>query len=302
MANADGKDPRGDSEEQDTDEQFADHPELAPSEGRIPVERIKDLEAEAHRRAEAGDAVDDAGDRHHKLELNFALNQDFAGDEASLPTDADYSRGSGYIGGKLEGEEHSGESNPVGIRPMGFDSSLEQERNREAILREEEESVGDWSAHPPDPESAISQGRDIRHPDQVTGIQAFGRDVGATGLDQEDREEQGTGPARTPPSPEHKLWASVLRRLGGSSPGSEENLQLSDRFSRVQFPADRNGVINRIEPGAEFRIREGISVDLKEAVEHSRLKLFRNLGDLVDCVKDELRRQEAAGIRLMKTA
>lgn len=302
MAQEEGKNPRGDSDEHDTDEQFADHPELAPSESRISVERIKDLEAEAQRRAQAGDAVDDAGDRQRKLELDFALNQDFAGDESSLATDADFSRGSGYIGGKLEGEGPSGERNPVGIHSQGFDSSQEQERNRDAILKEEAESVGDWSAHPPEADSEISQGRDVRHPDQVTGIQAFGRDVGASGLDQEDREEQGMGPAKTPPSPEHKLWASVLRRLGGSSPGSEENLQLSDRFSRVQFPADRNGVINRIEPGAEFRIREGISVDLKEAVEHSRLKVFRNLGDLVDCVKDELRRQEAAGIRLMKTA
>ena len=179
----------------------------------------------------------------------------------------------------------------------GFDPSSEQERNREAIQREEDESAGDWSAHPVDHESEIDQGRDVYHPQQATATQAFGRDMGSSGLDQEDRDGHGISPAKAAPSPEHRLWASVLRRLGGSSPGSEENLQLSDKFSRVQFPADRDGVIRRLEPGAEFRIREGISVDLKEAVEHSRLKSFRNLGDLVDCVKDELRRQEAAGIR-----
>jgi hypothetical protein len=99
---------------------------------------------------------------------------------------------------------------------------------------------------------------------------------------------------------EHKVWSSILRRLGGSSPGSEENLQLADLFSRVQFPADRDGVLNRLAPEAEIRLREGIVVDLRQAVERSRAGIFRSLGDLVDCVKDELRRQEADGKKLLR--
>jgi hypothetical protein len=77
---------------------------------------------------------------------------------------------------------------------------------------------------------------------------------------------------------------------------------LADLFSRVQFPADRQGVLNRIAPDAEFRLKEGIVVDLKQAVEKSRTQTFRTLGDLVDCVKDELRRQEADGKRLLRMA
>lgn len=106
---AEGKDPRGESEGFDTDEQFQDHPELAPSENRVTMENVKDLQKEARKRSLAGDAVEDAGDRHHKIELEFTRNNDFAGNEAALPTDADYTRGSGFIGGKLVGEGASGE-------------------------------------------------------------------------------------------------------------------------------------------------------------------------------------------------
>lgn len=295
-----GKNPLEDSEGQDTDEQFQDHPELAPPEGRISVEKVKNLDDEARRRGLAGDAVEDAGDRQRKIELNFGRNNDFAGNEMSQPTDADYSRGSGFIGGRLVGEGPAGEDRHVDTHSEGFDLSEDQVRNIDAIRREEEESVGDWSAHPPDPGSAETQGRDILKPQQATATQAFGRDIGSSGLSEEERDGHTFSPGKPHSAPEHKIWAAVLRRLGGGSPGSEENLQLSELFSRVQFPADREGVISRLAPGAEFRLREGIIVDLHHAVERSRTKTFRNLGDLVDCVKDELRRQEADGLKLLR--
>lgn len=180
-----GKDPLGDPEGQDTDEQFQDHPELAPSQGRIPVEKVKDLEAEARKRNLAGDG--EAGE-----------------------------------GGMAQ----------------------------------------DWTAHPPQPEDG--------------------------------------GPAEVPPN--HKVWAAILKRLGGSSPGSEENLQLAEAFSRVRFPADQEGVLAKVAPGAELRLREGIVVDLHLAIEHSRPRSYRSIGDLVDCVKDELRRMEADGLKVLKMA
>lgn len=233
-----GKDPMADPEGHDTDEQFADHPELAPSESRISQEKVKDLRAESHRRSLAGEPVEDAGDE----------------------------------------------------QPL---------RNIEAIRREESESQGDWSAHPMDIDSEVSQGREVSRPRQATGSQPFGRDEGAAGLEEEDREGLGAG---KPQPPNHKIWAAILRRLGGSSPGSEENLELARLFQRVQFPSDKDGVLSRMEPGAEFRLKEGIVVDLHQAVEHSRTKTFRNLNDLVDAVKDELRRQEADGLKVMKMA
>ncbi|HLP41674.1 MAG TPA: hypothetical protein VK465_09220, partial [Fibrobacteria bacterium] len=160
--------------------------------------------------------------------------------------------------------------------------------------------VADWSAHIADTESEETQGRDIPRTPQATGLQGFGRDIGATGLTQDEREGRGFSAGKAVDF-EHKLWAAALSRLGGSSPGSAENLQLAEKFAKVQFPSDQQGVISHLEPGAEFRIREGISVDLKDSVEKARVKVFRNLGDLVDAVKDELRRQEAAGKKLMKT-
>lgn len=297
-----GKDPHGDPEGHDTDEQFADHPELAPSESRISKEKVKGLEAESHRRSLAGEPVEDAGDTHRKVELNFVRNNDIGGNEMALPTGADdYSRGSGFIGGKLVGEGPSGERNPSAEAP-GFPSSADQERNIEAIRREETESQGDWSAHPMDVDSEVSQGRDVSRPRQATGTQQFGRDVGSSGLDEEDRDGHGMGPGKTQSPPNHKIWSAILRRLGGSSPGSEENLELARLFQRVQFPTDKEGVSSRLEPGAEFRLKEGIVVDLRQALDHSRAKTFRNLNDLVDVVKDELRRQEADGLKVMKMA
>ncbi len=302
MLRKDGMNPLEDSDEQDTDELFQDHPELAPPEGRISVEKVKNLDDEARKRGLAGDVVEDAGDRHRKIELDFGRNNDFAGNEMSQPTVADYSRGSGFIGGRLVGEGPADEESQLDadIHSEGFDPSEEQVRNINAIRHESEESVGDWTAHPPEPGSGDTQGRDVYRPQQATGSQAFGRDIGSSGLGEEDRDGHTITSGKPHSSPEHKIWAAVLRRLGGSSPGSEENLQLSDLFSRVQFPADRDGVISRLEPGAEFRLKEGIVVDLRHALEHSRTRIFRNLGELVDCVKDELRRQESDGLRLLK--
>jgi hypothetical protein len=289
------------SEEHDTDERFEDHPELAPHEGRYSVERVKSVQEELRKRSQAGDGVEDAGDAPRKRELDFSRNQDFAGDERSLSTDADFSRGSGYSGSQLAGEGPSGEEHPANDRPEGFDTSVKQQKNIEAIRREEEGEVEDWSARPPLADRDESQGRDVEHPAQATGPQRFGRDVGSSGLDQMEREGHGVAEGRAT-TREQQIWASVLRRLGGGSPGSAENLQLLEKFSRVQFPATRDAVIDKLEPGAEFRLKEGIVVDLKSAVERSRNKVFRNPNELVDCVKDELRRQEAAGVQLLKHA
>jgi hypothetical protein len=67
----------------------------------------------------------------------------------------------------------------------------------------------------------------------------------------------------------------------------------------VQFPTHRDEVLKRLDPVAEFRFRMGpsssspdITVDLRHAVASSRSDSFRNMNDLIDCVKDELRRAE----------
>lgn len=92
---------------------------------------------------------------------------------------------------------------------------------------------------------------------------------------------------------EHAGWTAVLGKLGGSSPGSEENLRLGEIFRRVKFPADRGQVLEKLDPGAEFLVRPGVALDMREAVELSRVSEFRNLNDLIDCVKDALRRADA---------
>jgi hypothetical protein len=89
----------------------------------------------------------------------------------------------------------------------------------------------------------------------------------------------------------HADWNLVLGKLGGSSPGSEENLQLADKFAGVSFPASREEVLRSLPPGAEFHVRS-VAVDLREAVAESRTGTFRFLNDLIDCVKDALRRAE----------
>lgn len=86
-------------------------------------------------------------------------------------------------------------------------------------------------------------------------------------------------------------WTAVLGKLGGSSPGSEYNLQLAEKFANVNFPAGKDEVLRALPPDAEFRVSVA-AVDLREAVMESKAREFRGLYDLIDCVKDELRRAE----------
>ena len=86
-------------------------------------------------------------------------------------------------------------------------------------------------------------------------------------------------------------WTAVLRKLGGGSPGSEENLQVAGLFAKVLFPASREEVLDRLTPGSEFRAGN-LSVDLREAVSESRTATFRTLYDVIDCVKDALLKAE----------
>jgi hypothetical protein len=86
-------------------------------------------------------------------------------------------------------------------------------------------------------------------------------------------------------------WTAVLGHLGGSSPGSEENQQLFEKFASVHFPVSRDDVLRSLPASAEFRAR-GIAVDLREAIADSRTQVFRSLSDLIDAVKDEIRRSE----------
>ena len=313
--------------ERDTDEAFSDHAELAPEEGRISVRRGKKPDQESiRRRANTGDAVDEAGDKQHKAELDFSRNQDFTGDEGRLPSEPDYSRGSGYLGTDLVGEEEPDRPLPgtntgvgdrhgfyegvPGIRPQdlanrGFDLSESQQKNKDAALRDaaarealreaaalENPESNDPSRRPSQDMGgdARSQGREGGARVQATGSQRFGRDMGAQGLSQENAEGEAIRPE--PMTREHRDWVAVLGRLGGSSPGSEENLLLAEKFHMVQFPCSREEVLRRLGPKAEFPVRQGITVDLRHAVESCRLESFRNLNDLIDCVKDELRRME----------
>jgi hypothetical protein len=290
------QDPRGrvprDEEVDDTDEQFQDRPEEAPDQSRISVEKIKSLEDEPIRRlANTGDIVEDAGEKP-AAELRFDRNQDFAGNEASLDTDADYSRGSGFLGGKLIGEPPASEeeiSEPTSNR--GFDPSAEQAKNIAAARRQ---SPQPGRSGPADMGGDLrDQGRDIGRRDQVTGLQRFGRDMGSSGLSElGEHFEAADLPQHDASTKEHEEWSRVLRRLGGSSPGSAENLQLTEKFGVVQFPATHDAVLRKLAPGTEFRIKEGIAIDLRQAVMESHTEVFRNMNDLIDCVKDALRRAE----------
>lgn len=86
-------------------------------------------------------------------------------------------------------------------------------------------------------------------------------------------------------------WTAVLGRLGGSSPGSEENLQLAETFAGVHFPATPEDVLRCLPPVSEFRVRK-VAVDLRRAIAGSRAPAFQNANDLIDAVKDEIRRAE----------
>jgi hypothetical protein len=301
---------------EDTDEQFQDHPEYAPRQGMPAKERVKRFESMSiRRRANTGDIVDYAGDRHFKMELDFSHNHDFGGDQGTFLKDemrgADEARGSGFLGGKLHGGyESSGETEPEeGFSSLGFPYSDSQVRNIEAIQKQEQEVAWEAVTDPvieglhrgyPSQEESLLYDSESRL--QVTGTQAFGRDIGASGLSQADRESQieaggsfQNGPdsqARFSEESILKAKAAVLRRLGGSSPGSFENIQLLEKFGKVMFPAYKSEVLHCLSPGAELRTRGELSISLRDAVVHSRSQVFRNLNDLVDCVKDELRRVE----------
>src|SRR4051812_46054309 len=148
MGNQENTDSPQDGE--NTEEQFEDHPEEAPFEDRISVEKIKGLEEEAIRRGESGDAVDKAGKEGKTRDLRFIRNDDFGGNEGSLETHADFSRGSGFLGGKLIGEGPSTESpqrDPQEKLALGgYDLSAEQIRNIETIRREQAERQAERDA------------------------------------------------------------------------------------------------------------------------------------------------------------
>jgi hypothetical protein len=303
--------PEDSGADRDTDEWLQDHPELAPDESRISVDRGQNVDGTSiRRRADVGDIV---GTGEESTDLppgrgpseekgGFNRNDDYMGNEARISADADFSRGSGWLGGKLWGEDalghSSGENTPRDeADPQGFQSSSDQSRNQAAIG-----SMG----NPPDAGGASpevkskegssgdnrTQGRDLGNHDQATALQAFGRDIGSSGLpglgEQEDEESiiRRRAAAR-----QHSGWNAVLGKLGGSSPGSAENLQLAEKFNMVKFPSSREEVLQKLPPGSEFRIKD-VVIDLREAVAECRIPVFRNTFDLIDCVKDAIRRAE----------
>lgn len=293
----------GDSSDLKLPEVNLDGGDDVPDQGRIPTEKVKHLDdLSIRRRAHTGDAVVDAGDEAQKRllrPLSFSRNDDFQGNEGKLSTDADFSRGSGWEGGKLWGEEalglSSGENTPSEqAAPKGFDLSESQQRNREAIARE---GRGDQVPGEPAAQGDLrDQGRDLGRRERKTATQAFGRDVGASGLSgivQDDVEEAIRRRAAQAHKPD---WTAVLGKLGGSSPGSEENLQLSEKFQGVHFPSSREEIIRKLPVDAVFKARM-VAIDLREAVAASRLGQFRGMNDLIDCVKDAIREAEKRELR-----
>lgn len=307
-------DDAGAGPDRDTDEWLRDHPEMAPDESRISVDKVRDLEEEPiSRMANTGDLVEDDGESQTTSipsddALGFERNGDYMGNEASLPTDADYSRGSGFIGGKLWGEDRLGagsnENTPADeAAPPGFPSSVDQRINQDAIGRQPS-----GQGNTPATEGGLSpevksksglsgnnrnQGRDIGIRQQTTASQAFGRDIGSSGLPgMEEVEDEESIIRRRAAARQHADWTAVLGKLGGSSPGSQENLQLAEKFKMVGFPSTRDEVLQKLPPGSEFHIK-GVTVDLREAVSGSRIPMFRTTFDLIDCVKDAIRRAES---------
>lgn len=254
-------------------------------------------------------------------EADFKKNSDIGGDEAALsgPSAAageDFTRGSGYLGEaknieaarkaiegarkgakkSVETARHDQEAGAVGgyaagetgiSETAGGPSAASPTSDLESDIEDTENLPGDRRAPSPG-----SQGRDIGPSAQVTGVQRFGRDVGSQGLSQGDAEGDGSVRMGKKPSPERRDWTAVLGRLGGASPGSEDNLAIGAMFGKVQFPASREEVLGKLPPVAEYRFREGITVDLRHAVASSRKEIFRMMNELIDCVKEELRRAE----------
>jgi hypothetical protein len=312
-------DDAGTGPERDTDEWLRDHAEMAPDESRISVEKVRDLEDEPiSRLANTGDIVEDTGERPPGRvpsepgpgladgDLGFDRNEDFSGNEANLSTDADYSRGSGWIGGKLWGEDAIGasshEDTPADeADPTGFGPSADQRINQAAIRKADRKrnskATGAGAAPEVMSKEGMSgdnwtQGRDLGTRQQATAAQAFGRDVGSSGLPgYEEAEDEEAILRRKAVTRQHADWAAVLGKLGGSSPGSQENLQLAEMFNMVKLPSTREEVLQKLPPGSEFRIK-GVAVDLREAVSGSKAAMFRTTFDLIDCVKDAIRRSE----------
>lgn len=209
--------------------------------------------------------------------------------------EADYSRGSGWLGGKLWGEDgpdhSSNENTPLEeAAPKGFDLSETQRRNREAIDRE---GGGQRDEDGPAVQGDLrDQGRDLGSRERVTASQAFGRDVGVSGLPEARYDDVEDVIRRRAAQAAHNSdWTAVLRKLGGSSPGSEENLLLSEKFGGVKFPSSPEEILQNLPPDPFFK-KGPVSLDLREAVAASRLDRFRSMNDLIDCVKDAIREAE----------
>jgi hypothetical protein len=258
------------------------------------------------RTTNTGDSVDDAGDAASGAgpasELRFERTNDYMGNEASVAETEDFGRGSGVMSGKLWGEEAIGARSGEAAGPaaegggttaaQGFDSSLQQDANR----RTAEPGSALSEAGAPDRGDRIGQGRDRGERTQATATQAFGRDIGSSGL-AGDRALVATGANRDESADRSRGaagpsdWTAMLGRLGGSSPGSEENLRLAERFAAVRFPATREDVLRSLPPEAEFRVKSA-SVDLRAAIHESKAQLFQNTYELIEAVKDEFRRSE----------
>jgi len=295
------------SERDEEREWLGDHPEMAADESRISVVTGDPERASVRRTANTGDIVEDAGDAASGAgpasELAFDRNSDYMGSEGSVAETEDFRRGSGALSGKLWGEEAVGARSGDSSGParsaagettaaQGFDSSVQQEANRRAA--ETGTALSDAGAA--DRGDQIGQGRDLGDRTQATATQAFGRDIGASGLGS-DRTAVAAGPDREEPQERSRGaarpsdWSAVLGRLGGSSPGSEENLQLAERFAAVRFPASREDVLRSLPAQAGFRVRSA-HVDLHAAIQESTAPVFQSTCDLIEAVKDEFRRSE----------
>lgn len=256
MENQDGDIPDEPGQEVVQDEErdwLGDHPEFASDESRISVVTGRDRERESVRRtANTGDIVEDAGD---------------AATGAGPNPELDFDRNNDYMGNEASIAETEDFA-------RGSGSLAERQPVEEADGAEAD----------------VSESGEVRSDGAPSGSAAIGRDIGASGLPGDrtlDAEED-----ERPRRPSHASdWTAVLGRLGGSSPGSEENQQLAERFAGLRFPASREEALRSLPAAAEFRARS-VSVDLREAIADSRTQTFRNLYDLIDAVKDEIRRAE----------
>jgi hypothetical protein len=286
---------------------LGDHPELATDESRISVVTGDARGGSVRRTANTGDIVEDAGDGSSgegaDPGLAFDRGSDYMGNEGAVAETEEFGRGSGALSGKLRGEEAIGARSGEAAGPdgaagggttsaQGFDSSLQQEANRR--MAETGSALSD--AGRADRGDRVGQGRDLGERSQATASQAFGRDIGSSGLpgnrtfavtgENRDGDAGGTRAAARPSD-----WSAVLGRLGGSSPGSEENLKLAEIFAGVRFPAAREDVLRCLPAVAEFRVRSA-SVDVREAIQESSARVFQNTYELIEAVKDEFRRSE----------